>query len=69
MADRNPEIVAFLKKLFIGTDTMGELAAYMHMHEASPEETAAHFFKAYRPIWTKCVSGVTLERVSASLPE
>ncbi|MCM2438764.1 hypothetical protein HGO34_03420 [Agrobacterium vitis] len=69
MATENPDITSFLRTMFIGTQTMGELAAYMHQQKASPEETALHFLKSYRGQWEKWVAESVETRVFKSLSE
>lgn len=69
MVEENPEIVNFLRLMFIGTQTMGELAAYMHQHKANPEEAALHFLKDYRSNWEKWVPDAPKIRISGSLTQ
>ncbi|PST18677.1 hypothetical protein C7U60_17740 [Mesorhizobium plurifarium] len=69
MVEDNPDIVSFLRSMFIGTQTMGELAAYMHRERASPEETALHFLKNYRSNWEKWVPDSVETRVSKALTQ
>jgi glycine betaine/proline transport system substrate-binding protein len=67
MVEQNPEIIAFLRSMFIGTQTMGKLAAYMHRQEASPDDTALYFLKNYRSDWEKWVPDPVKTRIADSL--
>ncbi|NNH30985.1 hypothetical protein C9413_16180 [Rhizobium sp. SEMIA 4085] len=67
MVGENPDVVAFLRAMFIGSKTMGELAAYMHKQRATPDETALYFLRNHQTTWTKWVSDPVRSRVAASL--
>lgn len=47
LVDRAPDVVEMLDRLFVGTEAMNELAAYMEVEGATAEETALYFFTRY----------------------
>lgn len=62
-----PELVAFFERLFVGTQTHNEIAAWMHEHEAEPEDAAAYFFAEYEEVWRDWFDDDVAERVAAAI--
>jgi glycine betaine/proline transport system substrate-binding protein len=68
LEERAPELVSMLEKMFLGTDVMNELAAYMESEEATAEETALHFYRNY-DLWRDWVTEDAAARMDAGLAE
>ncbi len=68
LLNRAPEVVVFLKNMFIGTERIDELAAYMKNNELTPEEVAIHYLQNYENEWRGWVPADVAEKVKASLP-
>jgi glycine betaine/proline transport system substrate-binding protein len=68
LLERAPEVVAFLQKIFIGTDRLNELSAYMEENDATADETAIYYLKNFEDQWTGWVPAEVAEKVKAALP-
>lgn len=65
--ETHPEVAETLKLMNVGTDTVRELAGYMVSEEASPKETAIHFFRTYPEVWRKWMNDDQAEAITAGL--
>lgn len=64
---RAPEVVEFLKKYSIKSDTISEILAYMRDNNVSADEAALWFLKEKEDIWTKWVPEDIAEKVKQKL--
>lgn len=64
---REPELVAFFERLFVGTQVHNEIAAWMHEREAEPEDAALYFFAEYEDVWRDWFDDDVAERVAAAV--
>lgn len=62
-----PDVAAFLSKLQVPNDVINAVLAWGDTNSASPEDTAAYFFRNYEDVWTAWVPAEVAERVRASL--
>ncbi|MBN2046231.1 MAG: hypothetical protein JW750_00200 [Anaerolineaceae bacterium] len=69
MAERNPELVEFLDTMFIGTDTLNKISAYMTENEAEVDEAARWYFENYEDQWRSWVPEDVAEKVAEALAE
>ena len=67
MADRNPDLVEFLDTMFIGTDNLNKISAYMTENEAEVEEAAIWYFENYEDQWRSWLSEDVAEKVATAL--
>jgi len=68
LQERAPELVTMLEKMFLGTDVMNEISAYMESEEATAEQTAIHFYQSY-DMWRDWVTEDAAARMDAALAE
>jgi glycine betaine/proline transport system substrate-binding protein len=68
LLEEAPELVVFIKNMFVGTQRVNELAAYMADNEAEPEEVAIYYLKNYENEWKRWVPDDIAEKVKTSLP-
>lgn len=67
MAERHPDLVAFLDKMFIGTDNLNKISAYMTENEAEVEEAALWYFQNYEDQWRSWLPEDVAEKVAAAV--
>jgi glycine betaine/proline transport system substrate-binding protein len=68
LLDEAPEVVAFLRRMYLGTKQISQLAAYMDENQLDPNQTAIYYLKNYEAQWTTWVPVEVAEQVKASLP-
>ena len=68
LLDRAPDVVAFLKNMFVGNARIGELDGWMADNEATAAETAIYFLTTYPDQWTEWVPAEVADEVTAALP-
>jgi glycine betaine/proline transport system substrate-binding protein len=67
-AERAPEVAEFVTNMFLGTDRLNEIAAYMTNNEVSADEAVIWFFKEYPDQWHEWVPEDVAAKVEAALP-
>ncbi len=67
LKDRAPEVVEFLNRMFVGTDNLNKVSAYMENEEVSAEEAAIWFFENFQDTWREWVDGDVEKRVEEAL--
>ena len=67
MAERNPELVSFLDTMFIGTDNLNKISAYMTENEAEVEDAALWYFENYEDQWRSWLPEDVAEKVATAL--
>jgi len=65
-AERNPEVVEFLKKVTIGTDPLNKTSAYMTAEETTADDAAMWYFENYEDTWKTWLTDEQYEKVKAS---
>jgi glycine betaine/proline transport system substrate-binding protein len=65
LAEREPEIVAFLSNMEWETGTMSALLAWQADNKASAEETAVYFLRNYQDTWSAWLNDAARENLSA----
>ncbi len=69
LLDEAPEVVAFLRNMFIGTKRLQELSVYIeNANNPAPNEIAIYYFRTYEAEWTSWVPEDIATRVKAALP-
>lgn len=69
MAERHPELVEFLDTMFVGTDTLNKISAYMNENDAEVDEAAMWFFENYEDQWKSWIPEDIVANVEAALAE
>ncbi len=67
MAERNPELVSFLDTMFIGTDNLNKISAYMTENDAEVEEAAQWYFENYEDQWRSWLPEDVADKVASAL--
>jgi len=67
MAERNPEVVEFLDKMFIGTGTLNKLSAYMEENGAEVDEAALWYLENYEDDWKSWLPEDVVAKVETAL--
>lgn len=67
LREKAPDVAAFLGKLQVPNDVINVVLAWGDDNSASPEDTAAYFFRNYEDVWTGWVPADVADRVKASL--
>lgn len=67
MAERHPELVSFLDTMFIGTDNLNKISAYMTENEAEVEEAAQWYFENYEDQWRSWLPEDVADKVADAL--
>ena len=66
LLQKAPEVVPFLNSMFMGTQRLQELMAYMDQNGLTPDETAVYFLQNFE--WCGWVSQDICDKVKATLP-
>ncbi len=67
LIQRAPDVVAFLSRMFVGTQKVNELAAYMDENELTAEEVAVYYLTTFEDDWRGWVSDEIFFKVKGSL--
>lgn len=67
MAERNPELVSFLDTMFIGTENLNKISAYMTENETEVEDAAMWYFENYEDQWRSWLPEDVAENVASAL--
>ena len=67
LPDRAPEIVEMLEKLFIPTDDLNKVAAYMTSEDVEASDAAIWYLQNYEDQWTTWVTPEAAEAIKAAL--
>ncbi|MBI9050444.1 MAG: hypothetical protein JEZ00_13565 [Anaerolineaceae bacterium] len=67
LAERAPEITAFLEKMNVGTDALNKTAAYMTSEESSAEEAAIWYLNTYPEKWNTWVTEEAKANIESAL--
>jgi glycine betaine/proline transport system substrate-binding protein len=68
LPDTAPELVDFLGDLFISTDDLNKVAAYMTSEDVEASEAAIWYLQNYEEQWSAWVPADIAENVKAALP-
>lgn len=66
-AKKYPEVIPFLKSMFVGTDTIRVLATRMVSTKETPEQTARYYLKTHVADWRTWVSEDVFNKVVLTL--
>lgn len=66
-AERAPDVTEFLAEMFMGTELVGELNAWMNANDAEPEDVAMLFFVEHEEQWRGWLPDDVADRVAAAL--
>jgi len=67
LLDRAPDVVIFLKNMFVGTERLNELGAYKMNNNLTPGEVALYYLKNHQNEWSMWVPADVAEKVQATL--
>lgn len=69
LQDRAPEVVAFLKKMNVGTDALNKTAAFMQKQNVKADKAAIWFFENFQDKWRSWLPQDAEQRVEKALKD
>jgi branched-chain amino acid transport system substrate-binding protein len=67
LLDRAPDVAAMLSKMFVGTQMVNDLGAYMEENDASAMDTAVYYLQTFEDEWTPWVTEEAAAGIKAAV--